>query len=78
MGFVILNGTDPTQILQRSDEPILSPQLEWEVSGLTANVVFAEGWIRLEGAANPDTFLVFYGAADTCVGAAALTVTASS
>lgn len=43
VGFVILNGSNPTQILQRSDKPILSPELPWEIGsspylGLTPNV----------------------------------------
>jgi len=29
-GWVILNGTDPSQILQRSNEPLLSPTFGWE------------------------------------------------
>ena len=70
VGFCILNGTDPTQILQRSNSPILvrfsllrclstpygscvrmgqSPVLDWEVYGLTPNVVFAEAWYPLGG-----------------------------
>lgn len=70
VGFVILNGTDPTQILQRSEQPIFSPELDWEIQGLTPNVVFAEGWFPL----GSDTFLMFYGAADTYVGAAVVSV----
>ena len=35
--------------------------------GLTPNVVFLEGWIRIPGQANK--FLVFYGGADSVIGA---------
>ena len=49
LGFAILSGSDPTQIIQRTDQPILSPELEWEIGNtsdhryLTPNVVFLEG-----------------------------------
>jgi hypothetical protein len=34
---------------------------------LTPNVVFVEGWARFPNGAN-DTFLVFYGGADSVIG----------
>uniref|UniRef100_A0A914DCG2 Uncharacterized protein n=1 Tax=Acrobeloides nanus TaxID=290746 RepID=A0A914DCG2_9BILA len=51
LGFAILSGSDPTQVIQRTDQPILSPELEWEVGNtsdhryLTPNVVFLEGLV---------------------------------
>lgn len=42
--------------------------------GLTPNVVFAEAWTPLGN----DKFLMFYGAADTYVGAAIVSVKISS
>eukprot|EP01103_Thecamoeba_quadrilineata_P010783 TRINITY_DN2421_c0_g1_i2.p1 TRINITY_DN2421_c0_g1~~TRINITY_DN2421_c0_g1_i2.p1 ORF type:complete len:334 (-),score=42.42 TRINITY_DN2421_c0_g1_i2:204-1103(-) len=53
LGYAILDGKDPTKVLARSDNPILSPVLDWETCdtdssplGLTPNVVFVEGsWI---------------------------------
>ncbi|PRP83685.1 hypothetical protein PROFUN_03840 [Planoprotostelium fungivorum] len=73
VGYVILDKKDPKKILYRSEQPIFSPELDWEKDedSLTPNVVFIEGWTRL---AEPDTFLFFYGAADSLVGAAKLTV----
>jgi len=78
VGFVILDKNDPSKILQRSDTPILSPELAWETGlspslGLTPNVVFVEGWAPYPNKA--DTFVIFYGAADSVVGSALLTVT---
>uniref|UniRef100_A0A6B2L8N7 Glycosyl hydrolase family 32 N-terminal domain-containing protein n=1 Tax=Arcella intermedia TaxID=1963864 RepID=A0A6B2L8N7_9EUKA len=78
VGWVILDKDDPTKILQRSDEPILSPELGWEKGdapylGLTPNVVFLEGWIPLPSQNN--TFLAFYGGADSVMGAGIITVT---
>jgi len=76
LGFCILDKDNPLKILQRSDNPILSPELAWEIGkppylGSTPNVVFVEGWTRLQ---EPDTFLIFYGAADSVIGAAVLHV----
>jgi len=56
--------------LARSEEPIFSPELSWEINGLTPNVVFVEGWQQVK----PDVFIFYYGAADTYVGAALLEV----
>lgn len=52
-GFTILNGSDPLQIIQRSSEPIFSPELEWEIGNvhgkyLTPNVVFLEGFLSIK------------------------------
>ena len=81
IGFVILNGTNPTQILQRAEKPIFSPVLDWEVGNatspvsLTPNVVFCEGLIPLPDAV--DKFLFVYGAANTTVGIGVIHVTFS-
>ncbi|KAJ6241452.1 hypothetical protein M0813_23239 [Anaeramoeba flamelloides] len=74
-GFVILDKDDPSKILQRSDSPIMTPTLGWETGdkpwlGLTPNVIFIEAMYPL----GFDSFLVFYGAADSVVGAAVVTV----
>ena len=49
VGFAVLNASDPSQVLQRSSEPLLSPSLEWEIGNtteyLTPNVVFVEGML---------------------------------
>jgi len=68
------------KILQRSEQPLLSPELAWETGtgdylGLTPNVVFVEGWIPHDS--KPDHFVIFYGAADSVIGAAILSVTIS-
>ena len=48
IAYAILNGTNPAQVLQRSDAPLLSPVLAWELGSppskvCVPNVVFAEG-----------------------------------
>eukprot|EP01113_Clastostelium_recurvatum_P012915 TRINITY_DN1673_c0_g1_i2.p1 TRINITY_DN1673_c0_g1~~TRINITY_DN1673_c0_g1_i2.p1 ORF type:complete len:370 (+),score=95.27 TRINITY_DN1673_c0_g1_i2:44-1111(+) len=75
VGWAILDGTDPTKVLQRCDTPLLSPELAWEIGtkpflGLTPNVVFIEGWTQL----GQNSFVAFYGAADSVIGALAINV----
>jgi predicted GH43/DUF377 family glycosyl hydrolase len=49
-------------------DPIMRPELEWERSGDVDDVVFVQGAV-----ARPDgTIYLTYGAADRCVGAAAV------
>ena len=77
LGFVILDGSDPTTILQRSDQPILSPETAYEKGlspylGLTPNVVFCSA---MAPADSPDKFIIFYGSADSVVGVATVEVT---
>lgn len=83
VAWAVLNSSDPSGILQRCDAPILSPQLDWETGNssdptspafsLTPNVVFVEGMLAWPG--QPDTFLIVYGAADSHIGVAKVTVT---
>jgi len=85
VGFLILDGTDPTKIIERSPLPIMSPTLNWEIGNttdyLTPNVVFLEGLVpevggcpnsvaELEGvSANRECFFGVYGGSDSDVGA---------
>ncbi len=54
LGFAILDSVDPTSVIQRSNEAILSPDLEWEIGNstqyLTPNVVFLEGMVKVKTA----------------------------
>jgi len=77
VGWAILDGEDPTKVIQRCEQPLLSPDLDWEVGKepnlrLTPNVVFLQGWRKIPNAV--DSFLVFYGAADSVVGVAVVQV----
>jgi predicted GH43/DUF377 family glycosyl hydrolase len=78
VGWLILDGSNPLKILQRSEEAILSPELSWEIGFdyLTPNVVFLEGLVKNpDPAAPPNSFLGFYGAADQVIGAVEIKVT---
>lgn len=73
VGWALFDKADPTRLIARSDEPIFEPEMEWEKTVATVtsnmppkpNVVFVEGMAR-----DGDRFLVYYGAADSCVGVA--------
>lgn len=62
-GTVLLDLEDPSKIISRSNEPILSPREDYERIGDVNNVVFACGAIVEEDG----TIKVFYGAADTSI-----------
>lgn len=68
LGAVLLDGDDPTRVLARSTEPILMPELPFELTGLFGNVVYSCGHVPLD--ASGRAIRVYYGAADSCVAAA--------
>lgn len=59
-GALLLDLNDPRRVIGRSAEPILVPETEFEREGFVPNVVFPTGIVERE-----DTYLVYYGAADT-------------
>ncbi|WP_420147880.1 glycoside hydrolase family 130 protein [Spirosoma sp.] len=68
LALALLDKNDPSIILDRSEAPLLTPELPWEREGFFPNVVFSNGWVR-----RPDgTIWVYYGAADSGVGLAKL------
>jgi predicted GH43/DUF377 family glycosyl hydrolase len=64
-GIAIFDRNDPRKLLWRSDEPIFSPEKDWEEVGQVPNVVFVEGMVRQN-----NRYLFYYGGADTNVGVA--------
>jgi len=75
--WVVINGSNPEQIIARAPEPLWSPQREAWMEGKSpyscnvANVAFLE-------AAHPvqqqDTFRVYFGGADTVIGSATIQI----
>jgi beta-1,2-mannobiose phosphorylase / 1,2-beta-oligomannan phosphorylase len=65
VGAMLLDLNDPTKILFRSPEPILEPTEVYENKGFKAGVVYASGAVIKDG-----KLLIYYGAADSCVGVA--------
>jgi predicted GH43/DUF377 family glycosyl hydrolase len=64
-GIAVFDRNDPRKLLWRSDEPIFSPEKEWERVGQVPNVVFVEGMVKKD-----NRYLIYYGSADTYVGVA--------
>ena len=62
LGAALLDGTEPWKVVARSTEPILEPQTDYECEGFFGNVVFSCGLLRED-----DTLRVYYGAADTTI-----------
>lgn len=67
LGAALLSIDDPSVVIERLSLPILEPELPWEKEGNVKNVVFSCGAIEYN-----DKYYVYYGAADTCIGAAAV------
>ena len=76
-GWVVLNGTDPTQVVARSIYPLLSPDFLWE-QGFdpwtcnVQNVIFVNSIVPTE---TVDVFRVYFGGASAVVGSAVIQVT---
>jgi len=74
LALALLDKDDPTKLLDRSNVPLLRPDLPWERDGFFPNVVFANGWIRWpDNHPKAGQIWVYYGAADSGVGVAELT-----
>jgi predicted GH43/DUF377 family glycosyl hydrolase len=63
-GLALLDIDDPTKVVARGSEFVLSPETPYERTGDVPNVVFPSGWIL-----DPDgrRLRLYYGAADSSV-----------
>ena len=73
-GVMVLSKEYPQLTRYRSAEPVLTPVLPQERSGIVANVVFPTGIDRRDDLGSPDRFDVYYGMADNRIGVARLDV----
>jgi len=64
LGAVVLDRENPTEVLGRSDTPILTPRERYERIGDLPNIVFSTGAI-LDG--KTGELRIYYGAADSCI-----------
>lgn len=75
--WVIINGSDPTQIIARAPQPLWSPQKQPWMTGLAPwtcnvhNVAFLEA---AHPTGNSDEFRVYFGGSDTVVGSAVVQI----
>jgi predicted GH43/DUF377 family glycosyl hydrolase len=60
-GALLLDRDDPTRILKRTPGPIFTPTTDFERNGFVPDVVFPTGIVP-----SGDSFLIYYGAADSC------------
>jgi len=66
-GALLLDPDDPSRVLVRSEQPLLSPESPEERAGTVPNVVFPTAIEEIDGVS-----YVFYGMADTHIGVARL------
>lgn len=62
IGAVLLDLNEPWKIIGQTQSPLLSPEMDYELSGIVNNVVFPCGAIAYP---ETDEFKLYYGAADT-------------
>lgn len=64
LGAFLLDLKDPSKVIARTEEPIMVPSADYELTGFFGNVVFTNGHIvEPDG----DTLTIYYGAADEFV-----------
>jgi predicted GH43/DUF377 family glycosyl hydrolase len=71
LGIALADLDDPGKVIARQQEPILSPELDWEINGFVPNVVFSCGQVVIG-----DDLYVYYGGADTSIGVAKMSLSA--
>ncbi|HLF65154.1 MAG TPA: glycoside hydrolase family 130 protein [Saprospiraceae bacterium] len=69
LGAILMDPDDPVKIIARSKEPIMEPRMKYEQEGFFGHVVFTNGHI-IEG----DTITMYYGASDTVICGATLSI----
>ena len=62
LGAVLLDINEPWKIISRSEEPLMEPEMEYELKGFFENVVFSCGALYEENKVK-----IYYGAADTSI-----------
>jgi predicted GH43/DUF377 family glycosyl hydrolase len=79
VGWLILDGNDPSVILQRSEEPLMRPKFAYEIGASpyacnVPNVVFLEAAFPLPHHEGKNVFQVYFGGADATIGSAVIEV----
>jgi beta-1,2-mannobiose phosphorylase / 1,2-beta-oligomannan phosphorylase len=69
LGALLLDLNDPSRVIARSEQPIMIPSAEYELTGFFGKVVFTNGHI-VEG----DTIYMYYGASDEVICGAELSI----
>jgi predicted GH43/DUF377 family glycosyl hydrolase len=69
LGALLLDLNDPSNVIARTDEPIMEPVAAYEQTGFFGNVIFTNGHI-VEG----DIIKMYYGASDEVICGAELSI----
>jgi predicted GH43/DUF377 family glycosyl hydrolase len=69
LGALLLDLNDPSNVIARTDEPIMEPVAAYEQTGFFGNVIFTNGHI-VEG----DKIKMYYGASDEVICGAELSI----
>ena len=69
LGVALLSLKDPTEVISRCTDAILSPDMDYERNGQIGNVVFPCGVVLRK-----DTVYIYYGGADSVVGGATVSM----
>lgn len=69
MSAILLDGEDPRQLIGKLPDPLLMPEMDYEKSGAVNEVIFPTGY-RVDD----DRLTVYYGAADSRIAAARLSI----
>ncbi|MDF2460863.1 MAG: hypothetical protein K0S68_266, partial [Candidatus Saccharibacteria bacterium] len=67
LGAVLLDRRDPTKVIGRTSQPIMTPVEKWEQEGWIDNVIFPCGQVVRDG-----VVYLYYGGADQAVGVATI------
>lgn len=62
LGAMLLDIEDPSQVIARSELPIMEPTADYEKTGFFGNVVFTNGHL-----VNGDNLTIYYGASDEVI-----------
>jgi predicted GH43/DUF377 family glycosyl hydrolase len=69
LGALLLDLEQPWKVLARSEEPIMEPSFDYEQNGFFGKVVFTNGHV-VDG----DTLTIYYGASDSVICGARLSI----
>ena len=69
LGALLLSLKDPSNVIARSDQPIMEPSEEYELNGFFGNIIFTNGHV-----VNGDTVHLYYGASDEVICGADLSI----
>ena len=62
-GALLFDLNDPQRVIGQTDEPVIVPEADFERDGFVPNVVFPTGIVERD-----ESYLIYYGAADSAVG----------